>query len=309
MKCVLLPSLNSDLGICDAARVSMSKSADNFTSEQNAKLLKYLFDHKHWSPFGHAREVFEFNVSLEDWCEFLDNAQLAGFNWSARSRKGVVQMSGSVWAWYENLHWLPIDLYGGITEFFRKSPKYAMVSKLLFRKLQVRNLPVHIEEPLPMLRSVSFRIKAPVFVARQLVKHQVGLCWNEESRRYVDSVPEFFCPDSWRSRPEGSIKQGSSSQAVKIEGTEAEEVIEKYVNDSEENYEKLIACGVAPELARMVLPQSMMTEWIWTGCLPAFKRVCNLRLDAHAQSETRQIAELIDRQLDKRFGVIWRRIE
>ena len=108
--------------------------------------------------------------------------------------------------------------------------------------------------------SLQFRIKAPIFVARQLVKHQVGLVWNEVSRRYVDNEPEFYIPSFWRTRPQGNIKQGSGEDRIEydIAGTM------EYVKQT---YNNLLNDGVAPEMARMVLPQNMMTEWFWSGSL------------------------------------------
>lgn len=159
--------------------------------------------------------------------------------------------------------------------------------------------------------SLSFRVKAPIFVARQLGKHQVGLVWNEVSRRYVDDEPEFFLPDKWRSRPEGSVKQGSGTVEVTElaypqEGPGSEDLwgsfdnkwhpaihVELHVLNQLELYRWLIKSNVAPEQARMILPQNTMTEWIWTGSLAAWARVCKLRLDPHAQEETREIAHYI----------------
>ena len=147
--------------------------------------------------------------------------------------------------------------------------------------------------------SVQFRIKAPVFVARQLVKHQVGLVWNEVSRRYVDDEPEFYIPKVWRKRPEKSIKQGSSDETLEydIAGTM------KFV---QQTYKNLLSEGVAPEMARMVLPQNMMTEWFWSGTLYAFARVCNLRMKEDAQAETRIIAEQINKLTKEIFPVSWK---
>lgn len=131
---------------------------------------------------------------------------------------------------------------------------------------------------------MTFRIKAPIFVARQLVKHQVGLSWNEVSRRYVDDEPEFWVPDKWRGRPEGSIKQGSSGE-VKLKD---ETGIYMYLLDCLGTYNDLLAQGVAPEQARMVLPLNTMTEWVWSGSLMAWIRVLKQRLDEHAQEEVRE---------------------
>ena len=140
---------------------------------------------------------------------------------------------------------------------------------------------------------MQFRIKAPVFVARQLVKHQVGLAWNEVSRRYVDEEPEFYIPFIWRGRPENK-KQGSSDKEIEFDITPTV----KYVK---ETYNNLLKDGVAPEMARMVLPQNMMTEWFWSGSLYAFARVCNLRNKEDAQEETRMITHHISRHLKDHF--------
>ena len=148
--------------------------------------------------------------------------------------------------------------------------------------------------------SIQFRIKAPIFVARQLVKHQVGLSWNEISRRYVDYEPEFYTPDTWRGRPLNS-KQGSDGE-VPVDN-------DKYGNMMSQLklfYETLLNQGVAPEMARMVLPQSMMTEWYWTGTLYAFSRVCELRCAEDTQEETRKIADKIDEICDEEFPYSWK---
>ena len=142
---------------------------------------------------------------------------------------------------------------------------------------------------------IKFKVKAPIFVARQLQKHTVGLAWNEVSRRYVDDPPEFYHPDIWRGKAE-NVKQGSSSEEV------ADVWDIRVLNDTAaEYYEHLISKGVCPEQARMVLPQSMMTEWIWSGSLAAFARVCRLRLDPHTQRETQMIADQIARHLKHHF--------
>jgi len=143
--------------------------------------------------------------------------------------------------------------------------------------------------------TLQFLIKAPIFVARQLVKHQVGLVWNEVSRRYVDSKPEFYVPFIWRGAPENK-KQGSSQ-------TEHEYDITPLVNEARNTYEKMIEEGIAPEMARMILPQNMMTEWYWTGSLMAFARVCNLRNKSDSQEETRMITLQMAKHLKDHFPI------
>ena len=149
--------------------------------------------------------------------------------------------------------------------------------------------------------SLTFRIKAPIFVARQLGKHQVGLVWNEVSRRYVDDEPEFYLPQQLRAKAV-NVKQGSSEESIK-----EEKMWLKYWEAHFEEcliiYQYSLNAGVCPEQARMLLPQSMMTEWIWTGSLAAFSRVVNLRRDQHTQSETREIANKIYASLRQQFPI------
>ena len=151
--------------------------------------------------------------------------------------------------------------------------------------------------------SLQFRIKAPVFVARQLVKHQVGLIWNEVSRRYVDYPPELYNPDAWRGRPINS-KQGSAGE-VKLDPT-LDHVYKTAMEQCLILYNSFIDKGIAPEQARMVLPQSMMTEWYWSGTLYAFARVCNLRCAKDTQKETQDVANAIATHCSKEFPISWK---
>lgn len=133
----------------------------------------------------------------------------------------------------------------------------------------------------------TFVIKAPLFVARQLGKHQVGLVWNEVSRRYVDEEPEFWFPEEWRGRPVNA-KQGSTGILDDVQPEIVFSSTAQYaVTIALNTYNDFINTGMAPEQARMFLPQNMMTEWWWTGSLAAWSRVFHLRLDAHTQEESR----------------------
>lgn len=151
---------------------------------------------------------------------------------------------------------------------------------------------------------LSFRIKAPIFVARQLCKHVVGLAWNEVSRRYVDDEPEFWFPEVWRGKPVNA-KQGSDGvmNSPDIVCAVWPELALRYASEC---YSHMITAGYAPEQARMVLPQNTMTEFIWSGSLMAFARVCKLRLDPHAQAETQEIAKKINDLVPKEFEHSWK---
>jgi thymidylate synthase (FAD) len=143
----------------------------------------------------------------------------------------------------------------------------------------------------------SFHVKAPIFVARQLVKHKF-LRWNEISRRYVDDEPEFYEPDVWRGRS-ADKKQGSEGSVNILLDQEVQ------WHRQLSTYKHLLSEGVAPEQARMVLPQSMMTEWYWSGSLDAFADMCNLRCKADTQAETREVAKQIDHKMIELFPVSW----
>lgn len=151
---------------------------------------------------------------------------------------------------------------------------------------------------------LSFRIKAPIFVARQLVKHQVGLSWNEVSRRYVDSDPEFFMPLFWRKKAE-NVKQGSSDEPIYC-SEEWHAAATYHTKQLFYMYKNMIDSGICAEQARMILPQNMMTEWIWSGSLYAFARVCNLRLDSHTQRETQEVAKMISDITAEKFPQSWK---
>ena len=152
----------------------------------------------------------------------------------------------------------------------------------------------------------SFHVKAPIFVARQLVKHKF-LRWNEVSRRYVDDKPDWYWPkdDVWRGRAKDK-KQGSEGL---IDLKEDEELLDDVVETTEwcrALYSKLLDKGVAPEQARMVLPQSTMTEWYWSGSLDAFSDMCKLRRDYDAQYESRLVANSISMDLSTLYPASWK---
>lgn len=209
MKATLLNYMGNDNTVVDAARVSFKKGHKEFTEAQNHKLIKYLADHGHYSPFGHC--------------------------------------------------------------------------------------------------FASFHVKAPIFVARQLLKHEYLRC-NEVSRRYVDDTPEFYMPEVWRGRAKDK-KQGSSDKVIIVQDYLGDEVfhdpVDWSIRTSLDTYERLLEEGVAPEMARIVLPLNMYTEWYWSGSLDAFANMCKLRCKPDTQEETRLIANQISEQMLEKFPVSW----
>jgi thymidylate synthase (FAD) len=196
MRAELIDFMGSDDRVVDAARVSFDKISANYTPEQNHRLLKYLNDHNHWSPFSHVM--------------------------------------------------------------------------------------------------ITMRETVPIFVARQRFKHMVGFTYNEVSRRYVSDEPTFFTPDSWRKAAENK-KQGSSDEVIENPsfpyvdyGSSGSYDI--FIEICLAAYNSLLEQGVAPEQARMVLPQSMYTSYYVTGSLAAWARAYKLRIDPHAQKEIQDLA-------------------
>lgn len=159
---------------------------------------------------------------------------------------------------------------------------------------------------------ITMRETVPIFVARQRYKHMVGFTYNEVSRRYVDEDPEFYVPDVWRKRSL-SVKQGSLDEAVEepmyfrfINTRTTSESYERYIDYAKSLYQDMLEHGVAPEQARMILPQSMLTSYYVTGSLAAWARAYKLRIDPHAQKEIRDLAVQWNDIISPKFPISWK---
>jgi thymidylate synthase (FAD) len=296
------------MGICDAARVSFKKEASQFPPEKNKGLLKYLHGHGHWSPYGQGRLEFEFYIGYKDLIHFFDNAILAGFKWKYGA-DGRIRMNASIWAWYENAKYLPVQVQLAGIQHYKKHFPWAC-EYLFGDSHQISDVKLITDETNPKLIHACIHGEAPIYVVRQLGKHQYGLTWNEVSRRYVDDPPEHYDIEEWRSRPEASIKQGSAGPLSAEDQDVIKCMVRSLREDSDDLYNNLLTnFNVAPEQARSILLQDMQTEWIWTGSLCDFKRICKDRLGLTAQKESRIFAEQVDAIMDAEFGEIWRGIK
>ena len=204
MKVEHIDHMGNDDSVVNAARVSFAKQADQYTADQNARLIKYLARHNHWTPFAHA--------------------------------------------------------------------------------------------------FVTLRFKAPIAIHAQCVKHQIGFAMNTVSRRYVSDKPEFFMPE-FRLAPEGSVKQGSGE--VHPDNAHWQVNYEDLMNKAVDLYLMMIDGDVAPEQARFVLPQGVMTEWVWSGSLQAWARFYTQRIDPHAQQEIQFLAQEVDKIVGALYPVAW----
>ena len=207
MELTYLDHMGSDLGVVNAARVSFSKESTKL-GDRDEKLISYLANHNHWTPFGQT--------------------------------------------------------------------------------------------------ALKLRAKVPVFLARQWFKHVVGAVYNEVSRRYVSSEPEFWYPEAWRSRPQSSIKQGSGEPLIDQNGPQ--EAYQELLDQSLLTYQSLLDQEVAPEQARAVLPQSMYTEFVVTGSLVYWARLYNLRSEKTAQKEWLTICDKLANIAGDKFPVTWKEL-
>ena len=310
---VLTPSITSDNGIVDVARISFSRKAEDFSQTKNVALLSYLARNAHWSPFGHAYKTF--NVPLDYFhlpalLNLISEVGTQGFIFSIKGK--IIRITLSIWKLKDILDFLREGKYGnhkGTTVFVEmanvfcfdfSNSCYYLFKDFIDTAAFQRISEVSHSELLAQKDTKHLMFKmdcyAPMFVVRQLGKHQVNLCWNEESRRYVDSVPELYKFEEIRARPEESVKQGSggkhehSDQMVDV-------INSNYAELTLARYEQAIQLGVAPEQARALLDQRMMVSWCWTGNLDSIFRILRQRLYKNAQKETRDFALLLGSQV------------
>jgi len=318
LKAELITHMGNDLLVVNAARVSMDKEHSEFEGGDR-KLLGYLAKHNHWTPYSHPRETFIF--SPRHLVGEISAEQRTGMVWKVRD--GMLKLRHSLWGWAKILHKFHPKLAECIAkELTLLYPECCKALGIYYvdsvdRDVQYRHIPnpdyasdnpcrrVCFEKD-PDYIDVTMREKVPIFVARQRFKHMVGFTYNEVSRRYVDTPPEFYTPDVWRSRPEGSIKQGSGDGAVKtIWSTPIEHSYDTIVRTCSTMYREMLKANVAPEQARMMLPQSMMTSYYVTGSLSAWARAYKLRIDSHSQVEIQMLAKQWGDIIEPLFPECW----
>lgn len=212
----------------------------------------------------------------------------------------------SQWEWWDEDGRGPCDSPSPCGEYFN-------IRKLAEKDVKLINYLAREKHVLPFRHpQITLRCKAPIFIARQLGKHQVGMSWSEESRRYIDSEPEFFWPDKWRKRAE-NVKQGSSDEEVEYESLwqfgGISDDVNAHLEDAVALYNNMLSYGVAPELARMILPQNMYINWVWTGSLLSFFEMYKLRSEGHAQKEAQDFAAMVRDVIAPLYPVSWSALE
>mgnify|MGYP005815405809 CR=1 FL=1 len=310
---------NDDLTVVNAARVSFAKQVDTFDEERDKSLLHYLYSHRHWTPFAHAR----MGVIVED--TDVDAWKIAYADWSLRNRTEGWEFSlvgtslhveGSLWNWVGSKELPPPwdarssdhvpyqRLFCNIIDRFPHSSRFVPTAYG-----QVGPYPTFTT------RYETYRLRMPIFVARQWMRSNVGIVYNETSRRYVNDRPEFWATDAegYRGAPKDGKKQGSSTERVRVFSSEA---MRQVMVDQKENwplgvdlvttaadfnetaeflYVQMLLAGACPEQARTVLPQSMHTDLWMTASPDAIDRILFLRDggDGHPQVEIQEMAQAL----------------
>lgn len=300
----LIEPTTADLHVVNAARVSFDKESTQFTYRKDMPkgsdegLLNYLAKNDHFTPFTHFRFTLSLDLGFILGCSQED---LAGAVWEhLYGTKGNFRTSLQGWANLVMSNMLPPgDRQRVLETMMGLAPNCAaaLLPQSVIGGITRRgNWSVPTDRN-PYFTDITLRETVPIFVARQRFKHTVGFTYNEVSRRYVDDTPTVFSPGAWRSRPDTSIKQGSGETTidlVTVDGQQypPQDFYEDIVDHSLDVYNNMIADGVAPEQARMLLPQSMYTSYYVTGHLAAWRRAYKLRADSHAQKEIQDLAAM-----------------
>lgn len=322
----------ADLKVVNAARVSMNKQHTEFDEDADTRLIRYLARHGHWTPFVHNRELILFPInSLTLYYHFTEMLSKLTPEDSAgmvveyvavpNSNVKFFAIKHSLYGWTNLLkkmasHELYVEnsvsqrILSIIKTKYPVSSEYLLENNEHVSKIQMFDAFIAKNNELvnayarylsPAMFDMTFYEKVPIFVARQRFKAMIQFDYNEVSRRYVDDTPYFYYPaeDGWRARPDKSIKQGSAG--THEDSKDISKEYHEYIKNAEVYYEKLIKQGVAPEQARMVLPQSMVTEYFATGNIVAIQRLLKQRLDEHAQLEIREFAAQMQQEVEHRL--------
>jgi thymidylate synthase (FAD) len=284
----------------NAAKVSFNKQSD-VMSDRETGLINYLATHNHWTPFAHCRFTFVAPV----------NTVLTGIPYASELRTGLVISNGGAKVRHSFYGWVQLIRSGHVNPMYVSSLKNHLVTAMPVSCEafglscwgefdQGCDVQIITQEQETDERFIDHTLREtiPIFTARQRFKHVVDTSYNEVSRRYVSDVPEFYFPETWRGAPTNGAKQGSSGDLNFGRQNQMNQMLEGVHRKAKRLYEHALNVGIAPEQARMMLPQSMMTSYYVTSSLISWRRSYALRTDAHAQSEIRDLAvmwgDLID---------------
>ena len=308
IKATLIKSTGDDL-VVDAARASFAKTHDTYTSEQNERLIRFLASAEppHFTPFTHPRySILLPKYAIPDLYD-MSQTDLAGAVW--RKRDEWLYFRHSFYGWVNIIKkgFLPPAISESIENSLRAEMPVScrhMLDDNKKNRLVNPRLPI-IDVNHPDFIDVTLLYEVPIFVARQEFKHMVGFTRNERSGRYVTADTEFYRPKVWRKKPDGSIKQGSGDDLCEHLCGQASFAYTGAVEEAGFLYNDMLGSGIAPEMARMVLPQSMMTSYVVTANLTGLARFVHQRTQPDAQKEIQELAHQVNALLKQEFGSEW----
>src|SRR5690625_1146084 len=303
IKATLITS-QGDALVVDAARASFTKGHDTYTDEQNTRLINYLARHDHWTPFSHPRFTFRAHQSDIDLYS-LSQTDIAGMVWERCIFSLYdVDVRHSFYGWANLIKNGKVSepLAGQINGALFDAMPRSYAAFFDYEHHEDYNL-VHLDHP--DFIDVTLLYEVPIFVARQEFKHMVGFTRNERSGRYVTADTEFYRPKVWRKKPEGSIKQGSGANFTGEENQGLRAWHRANISITKNHYSNFIETGAAPEMARMVLPQSMITSYVVTANLTGLARFVYQRTKPDAQKEIQDLAHQVNALLKQEFGSEW----
>lgn len=318
---------NDDLTVVNAARESFDKEKEEL-DEFDIKLIHYLAKHKHWTPFGHVQLLRYCYMLPEKYIEWVQFSHKFCFNRAIRVDTTYDCENVSFYEVGSLYSFIQAGVFPIGKELVHSAAAWSRptLDGMLFKnpfefdfRYSVDTFNVWTPSVIELadLVPVTLRLKMPLFVAYQWATHKQDLLQgkaerivrNEQSRRYIADNPEFYTPKNLRLRAE-KVKQGSSSSTVDTIGLYGvSELFHNLNRASLEQYVNLLDHQIAPELARMVLSTNMYTEFWETGTLSAWKRLCNLRLDSHAQKEIRDYAAAVNEIMFTAHPEIWAGME
>jgi len=306
IKATLITSQGDDL-VVDAARASFAKTHDTYTSEQNERLIRFLSSAEppHFTPFTHPRFTFKLHQTELDVLA-LSQCDVAGMVWRRCTHDAYgVWFRHSLYGWVNLIKKGAVKGDGNADRILSTLSRHAPLSvKHLHREWAKGGHQDKIDHP--DFIDVTLIYEVPIFVARQEFKHMVGFTRNERSGRYVTADTEFYYPDRWRKKPEGSIKQGSGDDLCGHLCRQTSFAYIDAVDEADFLYSDMLGNGIAPEMARMVLPQSMMTSYVVTANLTGLARFVHQRTQPDAQKEIQDLAHQVNDLLKQEFGSEWR---
>jgi flavin-dependent thymidylate synthase len=295
---------NADRMAVNAARVSHGNYVEGPLSEKDRKLIKFLIRNGHFSPFCHSHfELIISGMEYEHAARFL-RGNMKGFSFEPilDHEPEEWRIKSSLWGFLKLLDCFKGENQRKLHEalmFHAPITTTAFTNTIAFETANPDPLPDGLEfkDFIVSREHLTFYLKAPIMVARQVFRHSGGFNFNELSRRYVTRQETEFLDVKWRTAPDENIKQGSGREITDPHIQKDIKYIYKPLLDgTARDYQRLLGMGVAPEQARGVLPQTLMTEWYQTGHLKDWARFLDIRLDTQTvQSETVQLAKMIER--------------